>query len=120
MVTRALPSVYAQQTEYYAIIVREILARVQADLIDMRTNSDREYVWILHLKDHFSKFSMLYALTSKKASEITFCINLFVRHLGVPGILQCDNGKEFKCALLQSLKKYNIKLINGSRRTPRT
>ena len=65
------------------IVVREILARVQADLIDMRTKPDGKYVWILHLKDHFSKFSMLDALTSKRASEITFYINLFVRHLGV-------------------------------------
>lgn len=69
------------------IVVRDILARLQADLIDMRTNPEGEYVWILHLKDHFSKSSMLYTLTSKMAPEITFYINLFVRHLGVPGIL---------------------------------
>lgn len=84
------------------IVVRKILARVQADLIDMRTKLDGEYVWILHLKDHFSKFSMLDALTGKRASEITFYINFFVRHLGVPGILKCDNGREFKGALLEA------------------
>lgn len=102
------------------IVVRDILARLQADLIDMRTNPEGEYVWILHLKDHFSKSSMLYTLTSKIASEITFCINFFVRHLGVPGILQCDNGRDFKVALLLFLKKHNIKLINGRPRTPPT
>lgn len=63
---------------------------------------------------------MLYALTSKIASEITFCINFFVRHLAVPGILQCDNGRDFKVALLLFLKKHNIKLINGRPRTPPT
>lgn len=51
-------------------VVRDILARLQADLIDMRTNPEGEYVWILHLKDHFSKSSMLYTLTSKMASKI--------------------------------------------------
>lgn len=58
--------------------------------------------------------------SSQKPSEITFYINLVVRHLGVPDILQCDNGREFKGALLPFLKKHNIKLINGRPRTPRT
>lgn len=43
-----------------------------------------------------------------------------MRHLGVPEVLQCDNGREFKDALLAFLKKHNVKLINGRRRTPRT
>ncbi len=99
------------------IVVREILARVHADLIHIRTKLNGQYIWILHLKDHFSKFRMLYDLTSKKASKITFYINLFVPHLAIPGILQCDNGREFKCALLVFLKKHNIKLINDRPQT---
>ena len=102
------------------IVIRKILARVQTDLIDMRTKFNGEYVWILHLKDHFSKFSMLYALKSKKTSEITFYINLFVQHWDTPVILQCDNRREFKGALLLFLKKHNIKFINGRPRTPGT
>lgn len=38
---------------------------------------------------------------------------LFVYHLGMPEILPCDNGQEFKGALLVFLKKDNIRLING-------
>ncbi len=102
------------------IVVTEVLDRLQADLIDIRIKPDGEYVWILHLKDHFSKFSMLDALKSKKASEIAYYIRLFVRHLGVPEILQCDNGLDFKGALLVFLKKHNIKLINGRPCNPRT
>ncbi len=102
------------------IVIRKILARVQAYLIDMRTKFNGEYVWILHLKDHFSKFSMLYTLKSKKTSEITFYINLFVQHWGTPVILQCDNRREFKGALLLFLKKHNIKLINSRPRTSGT
>lgn len=86
----------------------------------MRTKPDSKYIWILHLKEHFSKFSMLYALESKKASEIAYYIGLFVRHLGISEILQCDNGREFKGILLVFLKKHNIKLINGHPRTPCT
>ncbi len=33
---------------------------------------------------------------------------------GPPTILQCDNRKEFKGALLQVLKKHGIKLVNGN------
>ncbi len=75
-------------------------------------------MWILHLKDHFSRFSILYALTSKKASGITYYISLFIRHLGIPGILQYDNGKEFKGALVLFLKKHDIRLVNWRPRTP--
>ena len=78
------------------IVVTEVLGRVQADLIEMLTKPDGEHVWIQHLKDHFFKFIILYALASKRASEITYYISLFVRHLGIPGILQCDNRREFK------------------------
>ncbi len=56
---------------------------------------------------------MLYALTSKKASEIAYYISLYVRHFGAPGIFQCDNGREFKGTLLIFLEKHRIKLING-------
>ena len=86
--------------------------RVQADLIDMRTKPDGSFVWILHIKDHFSKHSMLYALTSKKASEIAYYISLYVPHFGDPEIFQYDNGREFRGALLIFLKKHGIKLIN--------
>ncbi len=102
------------------IVVTEVLDRLQADLINICIKPDSEYVWILHLKDHFSKFSMLYTLKSKKASEIAYYIGLFVRHLGVLEILQCDNDREFKGALLVFHKKHNIKLINWRPRTPRT
>lgn len=96
------------------------MAQVQANLIDMHTKQDGEYVLILHLKDHFSKLSILYALKSKRSSEITYYIIILVHHLGIPGILQCDSGQEFKGALLLFLKKHNIKLINGRQRTPQT
>ena len=95
----------------------KVLKRLQTDMIDMCTKPDDEYVWILHLKDHFSKFSIFYALKSKKTLEIAYYIRLFVRHLGMPEILQCDNGQEFKGTLLIFLKKHNIKLINGRPRS---
>lgn len=52
------------------MVVKEVMAQVQAELIDMRPKLDVDFVWILHLKNHFSKFSMLYALKSKKVNRV--------------------------------------------------
>ena len=102
------------------IVAEGVLERVQADLIDMRHQPDGHNKWILHIKDHFSKFSMLYALHSKRAIEIADAFSLFVRHFDIPDILQTDNGREFKGALLIFLKRHGIKLINGRPRSPQT
>ena len=40
------------------------------DLIDMRHEADGKYKWILHVKDHFSKFSGLAALEKKEAAAV--------------------------------------------------
>lgn len=91
---------------FWIIVIKEILAKVQADIIGMCIKPDGEYVWILHCKDYFLEFRMLYALTSKRALEIIFYINLCIGHLEVPSILQCNNKKKFRTALLLFLKKY--------------
>lgn len=44
--------------------------RVQVDLIDMRHEPSGQYKWILHVKDHFSKYTQLYALKSKHSEPI--------------------------------------------------
>lgn len=97
----------------------EVLKTLLADIIYIQTKLNCKYIQILYLKDFFPKFSMLYALKSKKASEIAYYIGFFVRHLGILESLYCDNVWEFKGALLVFLKKYNIKLINGRFRTLR-
>jgi len=52
------------------IISLGFLTRVQIDLIDMSSKPDGDYKWILHARDHFSKFSWTFPLTSKRASEV--------------------------------------------------
>lgn len=84
----------------------------------MHTKLNDEYVWILHLKDHFSKFSILYALKSNKALEIAYYIGFFMCDWDMLEILQYNNSQRFKGTLLMFLKKYNIKLINSHPCTP--
>jgi hypothetical protein len=51
--------------------------RVQIDLVDMRHQPDRQYEWILHAKDHCSKFS---CLKSKQAEGVADNTSLLSVH----------------------------------------
>jgi hypothetical protein len=82
------------------IVADKTFKRLQIDLIDIQHESSGNYTWILHIKDYFSKYSMLYPLHSKHASPIAACISEFIKHLFLPQIVQCNKGKEFKGALL--------------------
>ena len=95
------------------IISDHTLQRIQIDLVDMRHEPDEQFKWILHIKDHFSKWSSLFPLKSKTAVEVAGQMAVWIRCYGVPEILQCDNGREFKGVLLILLQKHGIKVCNG-------
>ena len=88
------------------------LEQVQMYLVDMRANLYNNMFLILHLKDHFSKVSFCYALSDKTAAGVAKCVGEWIGMFGVPKIIQCDNGSEFKGVLLILLEKYGIKIIN--------
>jgi len=102
------------------IISNHAVQRIQIDLVDMGYEPDGQYKWILHIKDHFSKWSSLFQLKSKSAEEVVALIATWIECYGVPEILQCDNGREFKGILLFLLKRHGIKVQNGRPRTPQT
>lgn len=89
------------------------LTRVQMDLIDMRSIQDGEFQWILHTKDHFSKFSWAYPLCSKEAQPVAEKLLQQFYSFGVPKILQSDNGKEFVAKVI----KVSIFISSRSRAT---
>ena len=83
-------------------------------------HSRRDFVWICHMKVHFSKFHMLFPMTNKEAPTVARKIHHWVAVLGVFEVLQSDNGSELKGACLELMRRYGIKVINGRPRTPRT
>jgi Integrase zinc binding domain len=110
----------ATKAPLVAIITGRAWERVQIDLIDMRHEPSGQFKWILHIKDHFSKYTQLYPLKSKHAQPIADAFAQFIAAFLPPKIMQADNGKEFKGALLILLRKYGIQIINGAPRSPQT
>lgn len=86
----------------------------------MRHEPSGQYKWILHVKDHFSKYSTLYPLVSKRAAGVAAVLSQWIMCFGIPKIIQCDNGSEFKGALLILLRRHGIQCINGNPRSPQT
>ena len=75
---------------------------------------------ITRYKDHFSKYTCLFALRSKEASEVANALAIFLMCFGSPQIAQMDNGKEFKGVCLLLLKRFGIRIVHGRPRRPQT
>ncbi|RFU30752.1 hypothetical protein B7463_g5574, partial [Scytalidium lignicola] len=102
------------------IVSERAFERVQADLIDMRHEPSSQYKWILHIKDHFGKYSQLYTLKSKESKPIAQAFAQFIMAFLPLKIVQCDNSKEFKGAFFILLRKYGIRIINRKPRSSQT
>ncbi|XP_065895709.1 uncharacterized protein [Dysidea avara] len=92
------------------------------DLIDMSSIPDSNNRWIGHYKDHFNKFSILWAQSRKCAAETVLCLQRYVfAYLGVPKILQSDHGREFNNELFETIVhewRQETILIRGRPSTP--
>ena len=79
-------------------------SRCQVDLIDMQSQPDGNFHFIMVYQDHLTKFMQLRPLTSKRAEEVAkqlmdiFCI------FGAPAMLQSDNGRKFANQMVSDLK----------------
>lgn len=84
----------------------------------MRLEKDGIFEWILHIEDHFSKYSFLRPLTGKGAGLVARELEYWIQLMGPPRIVQCGNGHEFKGAVLHLLDRYGVVLINSNPRHP--
>ena len=88
----------------------------------MQTLTDGENKWIMVYQDHFSKFIQLRALKAKSSVEVCNALFDIFTILGVPIILQSDNGKEFRNQIISALKSMwpDLSLVNGRARHPQS
>jgi transposase InsO family protein len=105
-----------------AIISLGFMTRLQMDLVDMRTRPDGESKWILHCRDHFTKYSWAYALPSKEAQHVAKNLLQLFFQFGPCKILQSDNGKEFTAQVIKDMKIMwpGLVILNGRPRHPQS
>ena len=70
------------------IISCRFLQRLQMDLIDFTSHPDGDMKWILHMRDHFSKYSWAHALPNKQAAGVAAKLKTTFCMFGAPEILQ--------------------------------
>uniref|UniRef100_A0A914LI33 Integrase catalytic domain-containing protein n=1 Tax=Meloidogyne incognita TaxID=6306 RepID=A0A914LI33_MELIC len=89
----------------------------QVDFIDMESQRDGLYSWILVVQDQFTKFVHLRALQNKDSRSIAFLLEEIFAQFGPPQVLQTGNGREFENEHIHSLcREWKVKLINGNSR----
>lgn len=106
---------------YTPIVSKGVMERVQMDLIDMRSTPDGQYRWILHIKDHFSRYCMLYPMHDRNGDEVVRHFLEWIALLGPPSILQTDNGSEFVNGAIETVARQSrIQIIRAQLRRPQT
>lgn len=76
---------------------------------------DHEYKYILHVNDHFTRFSWGYSMKTNTSLEVASNLFELFTIFGTPVILQSENGKEFISNVIKDLVTIwpNTKIING-------
>ncbi|XP_050303513.1 SCAN domain-containing protein 3-like [Anthonomus grandis grandis] len=100
------------------ILTNEMNSRCQVDLIDMQSEPDQDFRFILNYQDHLTKFTVLRALKTKTAEEVAYHLLDIFCLFGAPMILQSDNGREFENRIVENLAEMwpGLKLVHGKPR----
>ncbi len=108
-----------------SLVVKQIrsddfLSRIQVDLIDCQAYSDGVFKYIMNVPDHFTKLIHLKTLKTKKAAEVAWYLLHIFLEFGAPVILQSDNGREFRAAVVEELRSLwpELKIVHGRARHP--
>ena len=100
------------------IVHANMNSRAQLDLIDMQSDPDGDYRFIFVYQDHLTKFVVLKPLRNKTANEVAVHLLDVFTLFGAPCILQTDNGREFKNAVVESVQQLwpELKIVHGKAR----
>jgi len=74
-------------------ILNLIVSRCQIDLIDLQSQPNAQFKFILNYQDHLTKFVLLHPLHTKRAEEVaSHLLDIFLT-FGAPVLLHSDNGR---------------------------
>ena len=106
------------------IAADSFLKHVEIDLTDVRnlpSSCSSSHKWVLHINDHYSKYSWLIPLKSETCEEVVQALQNVLFMFGFPHTLHSDNGKEFTGQKMKDFCKTNsITQVHGALRTPTT
>lgn len=106
------------------ILSKQVGARAQVDLIDMRSQPDpvTNHKWILRYADHLSAFSHVRCLKSKASVEVAQALIEIISSAIIPKILQSDNGSEFLGECVKAIQENFpvTQLVKGRPRHPQS
>ena len=76
---------------------------------------------VMHLQDHFTKFSLLRCLSDKSAASVAAVLLDVFTTFGAPTVLQSDNGTEFRNQRVIDLcKEFSVKQVHSAPYHPQT
>ena len=106
----------------HPLTVKDLNERGQVDLVDMQTNKDGNYRFILHYIEYLTKFHVIRPLQRKTATEVANQLLMIFLDFGAPHILQSDNGREFTGQVIHELSTLwpELILVNGRPRHPQS
>ena len=84
-------------------LTKEFSSRGQIDVDDTQSLHSGKFKWIMVYQDHLTKFCILRALSSKRASEVVSQLMDIFLMFGTPHVLQSDNVSEFTVAVVKEL-----------------
>jgi len=89
--------------------------RYQIDCLKLYEElSDNKHKILICIIDHFSKFLHARIVESQNAREVEITLRQFFRLVGIPQILQSDNGREFDNKRINVyLEEQQIKFVHG-------
>lgn len=93
---------------------------VAIDLKEITNELTTKKCWILHLVDHFSRFSAGRIITTKeKETVVEQILESWVSIFGAPNFFMTDNGKEFDNSSFRDLcDKFNIEILPTAAESP--
>ena len=102
------------------IITRRMHERFLIDLIDMSTQPDGAYRYIVHMADHRTRFHWAAPIKDKTAASVAAFLETVFSMTGGGLILQSDNGGEFKGEVSGVCERFQVRQVFSSPHHPQT
>ncbi|XP_062967528.1 KRAB-A domain-containing protein 2 isoform X2 [Cynocephalus volans] len=95
--------------------IKDVDSKCQVEILDMQSNADGEFKFILYYQDHLTKFIILRPLKTKQAHEVVSVLLDIFTILGTPSVLESDSGIEFTDQVVNELNEVwpDLKIVPG-------